>query len=320
MSPRAPKSPGTSKPWIKPLKAVVAISALYLVFRKVPFASVGPALANCRLDLLALVLALQIATVVAQAVRWKMLLRGSGLPLQKFLYFVFMGQFLSLFVPSALASDAMKVVAFGRKYGGTQENIGIALLSKLEGMLVQLIFGAIGIALYADELTAKGAFAHLHLNGKLPALSAAAAGVAALLAWVFRKRWLGQTWLRTIWTLAQDRKLLWQTFSLSFTIQSLSAFGLYFLMLSVQPGVRFWEIVLLTTVTQAVLLLPFAFGGVGVREYLNLLLFTDIAGIPANTVLAASLLGYVPWLCMALIGGAWMAYRKWWGAAEMERV
>ncbi|MDB5049028.1 MAG: hypothetical protein JWO30_2099 [Fibrobacteres bacterium] len=307
------------KPLINPLKAVVAIAAALLVYHKVPFASVGPAVAKCRLEFLVLVLVLQLGTVLAQAIRWKTFLRGSDLPLRKFLYFVFLGLFFSLFMPSALASDAVKVFAFGRKYGGTQENIGIALLSKLEGMLVQLAFGAIGLALYADELAAKGAFARLHLDGRAPAIGALALAAVAISAWFFRKRWPAQTWLRTMWDLARDRKLLWQTFSLSFAIQSLSALSLYFLMLSLYPPARLWEIVLLSTAAQAVLLLPFAFGGVGVREFLNLLLFTDIAGIPADTVLAASLLGYVPWVLMALIGGTWMAFRKWSGNADIKR-
>jgi uncharacterized membrane protein YbhN (UPF0104 family) len=297
----------------------VAIAAAYLVFRKVPFSSVGPAILECRLEFLALVLALQLGTLAAQAVRWKLFLRGSDLPLRKFLYFVFLGQFFSLFMPSALASDAVKVAAFGRKYGGIQENIGIALLSKLEGMLIQLAFGAIGLALYADELAAKGAFARLRLDGRTIAIGTLAAAAVAAVAWATRKRWPAQTWPRTMWELARDRKLLWQSFALSFSIQFLSALGLYFLFLSVHPGARFWEIVLLSTAAQAVLLLPFAFGGVGVREYLNLLLFTGIAGIPADTVLAASLLGYVPMVLMALMGGAWMAFRTWSGNAETKK-
>ncbi len=307
------------KPWHKPLKAALAIAAAYLVFRKVPFASVGPAILHCRLEFLALVIAMQVGTSFAQAVRWKMFLRGSGLPLRKFLYFVFLGQFFTLFMPSALASDAVKVAAFGRKYGGTQENFGIALLSKLEGMLIQLAFGAIGLFLYADELAAKGAFARLHVDGRTIALGTLAVAAVGGVAWATRKRWPAQIWLRTMWELARDRKLLWQTFSLSFAIQFLSALSLYFLFLSVYPAARFWEIVLLTTATQAVLLLPFAFGGVGVREYLNLLMLTGIAGIPANTVLAASLLGYVPMVLMALIGGAWMAFRTWSGKAEIKK-
>lgn len=307
------------RPWLKPLKAAVAIAAAYLAFRKVPFASVGPAILECRLEFLALVLALQLATLSAQAVRWKLFLRGSGLRLRKFLYFVFLGQFFSLFMPSALASDALKVAAFGRKYGGIQENIGIALLSKLEGMLIQLAFGAIGLVLYADELASKGAFAHLHPDGLAIAIGALAVAVLAAVAWTTRKRWPAQTWPRTMWELARDRKLLLQTFFLSFSIQLLSAWSLYFLFLSVYPAARFWEIVLLITVVQAVLLIPFAFGGVGVREYLNLLLFTGIAGIPADTVLAASLLGYVPMVLMALMGGAWMAFRRWSGNAETKK-
>jgi hypothetical protein len=130
------------KAWKTPLKAAVALAAAYLVYRKVPFASVGPAMARCRPEFLVLVVLMNYATSVAQAWRWKLFLRDSDLPLHKFLYFIFMGLFVNLFLPTSLAADAVKVVAFGRKYGDTQRNIGITLLAKAQGMLVQLTWAA----------------------------------------------------------------------------------------------------------------------------------------------------------------------------------
>jgi len=300
-----------SNPWLSLLKAAIAVTAAYLVFRKVPFASVGPVLAECRLELLALVIVMQLSTTVAQAYRWKLFLRGSGLPLHKFLYFVFMGLFVNTFLPTSLAADAMKVVAFGRKYGGTQENIGIALLSKLQGMMVQLAFGSIGFFIFARELKAKGAFDHARLDGRAVAVGAVALCAGAAVLWALRGKFSPRRLLGIIWDLARDRSLLARTFAVSFIIQSLSSLSLYFLIFSLYPPARFWEILFLGTVVQTLLILPFGFGGVGVREYLNLLLFTDIGGIPADTILAASFLGYIPWLLMALIGGAWMALRNW---------
>jgi hypothetical protein len=49
---------------------------------------------------------------------------------------------------------------------------------------------------------------------------------------------------------------------------------------------------------------------VGLREYLNLLFFSDIAGIPKDIIFALSILGYVPTLFMAFTGWAWMLFRR----------
>ena len=43
-------------------------------------------------------------------------------------------------------------------------------------------------------------------------------------------------------------------------------------------------------------MLPISINGIGVREGVNVSLFTGLLGIPADTVLAASILGYIPLL------------------------
>ena len=56
------------------------------------------------------------------------------------------------------------------------------------------------------------------------------------------------------------------------------------------------------TITITVSMLPISINGIGLREGVNVSLFTGLLGIPADTVLAAALLGYIPMLFQAIQG------------------
>lgn len=293
------------------LKALIAAACIAFVVHKVPWSQVGPALERCRYGLIALAVALQFAVAVANAARWKLLARGTpDLPLHKFLYFVLMGQFTNLFMPTYVAAEAVKVFAFGRKYGGTQENIGIALLSRSAGMAVQALMAGVGFALYARELRDRGVFARARLDATTLGLGLAAIAALIAAAWWFRRGLKAQVWFKTIMSISRDRGLLMRTLGWTLLIQLLAAGSSYCLFLSLWPDTHFWQVVLFTTLILAALSLPFGFGGVGVREYLNLLFFTEVGGIPAHITFAVNIVGYAPVLAVALTGGAWMAFRR----------
>jgi uncharacterized membrane protein YbhN (UPF0104 family) len=97
---------------------------------------------------------------------------------------------------------------------------------------------------------------------------------------------------------------------ISVLIQVVTIFAMWLLFKSLIPEVRLWQVVLFPGIIQMILLLPISFGGMGVREYLNILFYSDIAGLPRDTVFAVSLLGYVPTLSLALWGWGWMMFRR----------
>ena len=56
------------------------------------------------------------------------------------------------------------------------------------------------------------------------------------------------------------------------------------------------------TITITVSMLPISINGIGIREGVNVSLFTGLLGIPADIVLAAALIGYIPMLFQAAQG------------------
>ena len=64
------------------------------------------------------------------------------------------------------------------------------------------------------------------------------------------------------------------------------------------------------TITITITMLPISINGIGLRENLNVSLFTGLLGIPADIVLAAALIGYIPMLFQAVQGAFAFALLK----------
>lgn len=296
------------------LKWLLAAAAVYVVFRKISVPGILPALQSADpWPLLGSLAAITIASIL-NAYRWKILLKAPNLGVIKYLYFVFVGHFFNLFMPSSVASEAVKVVAFGRRYGNLQQNIGITLVARGMGMLAQAAIGAAALFLYFGELRESGLFERLFDRRVTPwiPIGALGAGIIAGLAAVFllRRRLARQKWVQAMLEAARDRNRMAKTAVLTAGIQILSALSGYCLFLSVFDDAPFGKVVLFILIIQVILMIPFSMGGVGVREYLALLLFSDLGGMPRESVFAANLLGYVPLIILAMAGGAWILFRR----------
>jgi uncharacterized membrane protein YbhN (UPF0104 family) len=297
-------------PIVTALKWLLAAVAVYLVIRKVSIPDLWPTLKSAHLWPLFGSLTAILLSSVLNAYRWKGLLQAPNLGVLKYLYFVYVGHFFNLFMPSSVAAEAIKVIAFGKRYGNLQQNIGVTLVARGMGLLAQFLIGVSALVLYYRELSRTGLFAKLHTPWLviLPALGIAAAGIVVL--YRMRGVLIRQAWIKAILDVSRDRPLMARTALLTVAIQILSAVSGYCLFLSVFDRAPFGKVVLFILIIQAILMIPFSMGGVGVREYLALLFFSDLGGMPREAVLAANLLGYVPLIVMAAMGGAWILFRK----------
>ncbi len=263
-----------------------------------------------RLSLLTLSVACQFLVVFFIAVRWQAMLQLPELRLHKYLYFVFLGNFFSFFLPSSAAAEAVKVLAFGHKYGRLQENIGIAIFARAAGLGIQIVLGGTGLFIFNDELRESGLAQRFSLD-ILPLLVFLSFLVLALtLVWRYKAALSRQIWIATLVRISQDRPMLVRILGWTLLIQILSVIAVYCLFLSIHPQVQIWQVMLFPAIIQIILMLPISFGGVGVREYLNLLFFTDLGRIPPDVTVAVSILGYLPLFLIAGLGGMWMASRR----------
>lgn len=293
------------------LLAKLAGTAIFLVLiaRKVDLTAVLPIIRDCRWEWFFASILLQYTAAVLGAMRWRMLWPLPGLPLHKYLYFVFLGNFFNVFLPSAALSDAVRVLAFGRKYGNIHENIGVNLLARGMGAVAQLLFaGGTALVFYREWRDLRLPLNVRWDSGGIALIILLVAMLVGL--WATRSKWRDWRWIRAMREVLANRGLAVKTFLLGLLLQITIAYATYALFRSLYADARFWHVACLVVLVQLALLVPLTAGGVGMREYLSLVFFSDIAGMPADVVLGVSLLGYLPFLLMALTGGGWMLFRQ----------
>lgn len=311
--------PALPKPFWVALKLIVTAVAIWLVWNKIDFSALGPPLREARFAWLAVFIALQYAVMYLNAARWRCLMAIPDTPLRKYLYYVFVGTFLALVLPSAALAEGARTYAFGRRYGGVQENFAAILFARLSGFVIQVVIMIVAVLMARDTIAALPLWTTFAFD-PLPVYAAAAALlVGGAVAWRFFRLRLVSFWRAFAAYLASDRSArirLARVLGYSLLIQVVTMLGVWVIFRVVGASVGFWHVAVIPTLVQLILLLPVSFGGVGVREYLNVMLFSRLAGVPAETTLAASLLLYVSWIMLAATGGLWYMFRRFRAVRE----
>lgn len=281
--------------------------AVWLVAGKVDVTSLGPVLRTADWRWIALCLALQIPLICLNAARWRVLFPVEGIPLRKYAYYVLVGHFLALLLPSTALAEGARTYAFGRKYGGVQKNFVAALLARAVGLFTQVGLALVFLIFAWAEVRALPVWDEVSVLPVSLFAVGASMVISVALGWRFRHRVIS-VW-EDLRAYLRDTGLMSRVFALSFLIQVLSVVSVYTLFRAVHWPMALWLLFLIPFLVQVGLLLPVTLGGVGVREYLNILLYGTFAGIPPETILGATVLGYLPLLVAAAAGGAWMGVR-----------
>lgn len=247
---------------------------------------------------------------VQQAMRWRTMLGRRDIPVIKYLYFVFVGHFANLFLPSQVGSDALKAMAFGRRYGDIGLNFGVQLANRLAGLFALLMFSMGGLAWYWPKLRSSRVFDDLSVPVSAIVVASALVPIAGAGIWLLLRH-RSATWLRPLISMATDPRYCLDALGFALLVQLTSSLALVCLFRAVLPSPDPGMIVFFTSISQVLLLLPLSVGGVGVREWTMLVLFSRVGGIPQEAVMAVVLLGYTTLLGLAGLGGLWMGLRTW---------
>lgn len=288
-------------------KLVVTALAIWLVVGTVDYEALKPVLLKTDGGWIAVCLAIQIPLIFLNAARWQTLYPVEEVPLYKYVYYVLVGHFLSVVLPSTALAEGARTYAFGKKYGGLQKNFVAAMLARGIGLACQVGLALCVLAFVWEDVRALPIWGQVSGVPVTLLIGGVVVMVAAAAVWLLRRRVL------SVWTdllsYVCDAGLMFRVFGLSVLIQILSVVSVYTLFRAVNWPVDLWPLFLIPFLVQIGLLLPVTLGGVGVREYLNIMLYGALAGIPAETILGATILGYLPLLFAAAGGGAWMGLR-----------
>jgi uncharacterized membrane protein YbhN (UPF0104 family) len=289
--------------------AVSAGLAIYLA-RVISWRQVGTALLDTHPVWIAAGYAQMLAMFYLQALRWKLMLRIPGLPVMKYLHFIFVGLFYRVILPGSLSADMLKVVLFGKKYNKPLHESGLIFFSQLLGMLLQWGMGIIGLFYFGRPLLA-GVVGQAELSWrKLAILGAAALAAAFAVPFVPAVRRFAVRMLQAVREAMATPGVLSRVIGVTVGIQLLTIGSAYCIFWGV--GVQIPLLFLCFQMALAITLsaLPLSINGLGLVEYLNLFLLQKTLGEPAAAIIAVSVVSYSLLVLNALLGGAWMLFRN----------
>jgi glycosyltransferase 2 family protein len=295
------------------LRISISLILLIFLFKQVDFASLLEIVKKADKMILYLSFLITFFGYFFCFLRWKMLLDAAEIKLpQKRLISAFSGGiFFNMFLPSTIGGDFVRSADIGYHSKKTSTVVATVLLDRISGFagmivvaLVALVFGygilkdqrivlAIGfltVVLFLTMLFIFNDFAY----GALKKFSSSGRPG--------RIRIGMRSVLEHMHGFKDQRSVIIKNLLLSIAIQSIGPLTTYMVAVSFHLDVNILYFFLFIPVITAVTLLPISIGGLGVRDYVTILLFTHI-GVSSHFAFAFSLLGFIFLLAYTGIGG-----------------
>lgn len=290
------------------LKVVISVGGLAYIFWKVPFTEVCGHWTSKALPWVIVILLCTVFSMFIQANRWRGLLldEGKKIKFRTFYAYIALGYFFNNLLPSGFGGDAVKTIAFGKRFGNIANSIAAVAISRVMGLLAMFICFFVMLPFVITRLD-------------IPFIYTGAVCAVALLS-VFiivgglfsDKIKLPQKITAKVPFLLklQDAFSIYRGYKKAFFLSGLDSIWLqissiiihYSYFQAVGVPVDIATITVFMTITITITMLPISINGIGLREGLNVSLFTGLLGIPADIVLAAALIGYIPMLFQAAQG------------------
>ena len=297
------------------IQLLVSIGGFAYIFYKIPLKEV---IDNWNIGMTPWILAMLVAATLVMAIqanRWKGLsVQGPEIPFKTYYAYTAMGYFFNNLLPTGFGGDAVKSLAFGKKFNQTSQSVSAVLLARIQGLLAMFLcfFIALPFALSKAEIP---------LVYTLIMTAASLACVIFILLCLFSDKlpipqfisnkfsFIGK--LQSSLSIYRKHKKQILLSSLdSLWLQLLTLFIAYAYFRAVGVDIDISILVVFTSITIVISMVPISLNGIGVREGTQVALFTGILGIPAPVVLSAGLLGYIPLLFQAAQGAVVLLAKK----------
>ena len=297
------------------IQLLVSIGGFAYIFYRIPLNEV---ISNWNVGMTPWIIAMLVAAtfiMAIQANRWKGLsVQGPEIPFKTYYAYTALGYFFNNLLPTGFGGDAVKSLAFGKEFHQTSQSVSAVLLARIQGLLAMFLcfFVALPFALNKAEI---------------PLVYTVTMTVALLACMVFILLCLFSdkfpiphfvTDKLTFIPKLQASLSIYRKYKKQLILSSLDSLWIQLLTLfiafsyfkAVGVDIDISILVVFTSITTVVSMLPISLNGIGVREGIQVALFTGILGIPAPVVLAAGLLGYIPLLFQAAQGAIVLIARK----------
>ena len=297
------------------IQLIVSVGGFAYIFYKIPLSEV---IDNWNLGMTPWIVAMLVAATLIMAIqanRWKGLsVQGPEIPFKTYYAYTAMGYFFNNLLPTGFGGDAVKSLAFGKKFNQTSQSVSAVLIARIQGLLAMFLcfFVALPFALSKADIP---------LSYTLVMTAATLACIVFISLCLFSDKLPiphAITNKLTFITKLQESLSIYRKHKKQILLSSLDSLWLQLLTLfiayayfrAVGVTIDISILVVFTSITIVTSMLPISLNGIGIREGTQVALFTGILGIPAPVVLSAGLLGYIPLLFQAAQGAVVLIARK----------
>lgn len=290
------------------IKLLITAVGIGYIFYKVPFLDAISNITTSTLPWLIPIIILTIILMAIQANRWRGLLleTGKNIKFRTFYAYIALGYFFNNLLPSGFGGDAVKTIAFGKRFGNTANSVAAIVVSRVMGLIAMFISFFIALPFVATKYN-------------IPAIYTITVSIVAIIAVAVI---IGGLFLDKIkFPDKVTKKIsalqkLQQAFSIyrahpkAFLLSGLDSIWLqlttilihYVFFKAVGVTVDLSVITVFTTIMVTFTMLPISINGIGIRENVQVSLYTGLLGIDASLVLAATLISYLTLLLQTLQG------------------
>lgn len=297
------------------IQLLVSIGGFAYIFYKIPLSEV---IDNWNISMTPWILAMLVAATLVMAIqanRWKGLsVQGPEIPFKTYYAYTAMGYFFNNLLPTGFGGDAVKSLAFGKKFNQTSQSVSAVLLARIQGLLAMFLcfFLALPFALNQAEIP---------IAYTITMTVALLACMVIIVLCLFSDKIPIPHFLtdrlafipklqNSLSIYRKHKKQILLSSLDSLWLQLLTLFIAYAYFRAVGVDIDISILVVFTSITTVISMVPISLNGIGVREGTQVALFTGILGIPASVVLSAGLLGYIPLLFQAAQGAVVLIARK----------
>ena len=297
------------------IQLLVSIGGFAYIFYRIPLNEV---ISNWNVGMTPWIIAMLVAATLIMAIqanRWKGLsVQGPEIPFKTYYAYTALGYFFNNLLPTGFGGDAVKSLAFGKEFHQTSQSVSAVLLARIQGLLAMFLCFFVVLPLALNK-------AEIPLVYTVTMTVALLACMVFILLCLFSDKFPIPRFVTDKLTFIpklQASLSIYRKYKKQLILSSLDSLWIQLLTLfiafsyfkAVGVDIDISILVVFTSITTVVSMLPISLNGIGVREGIQVALFTGILGIPASVVLAAGLLGYIPLLFQAAQGAIVLIARK----------
>jgi len=300
------------------LQVIIGVGALVLVIAKSDARGLLEAIKATRVSYLPLALIASVLVTWLMALRWGLILkvRGHYIKTARLFVYYLIAIFFSNFVPGGtMSGDVARLVYAGRDTGDRPFVLSTLVYERTVGLFVLLMMGLgamlasrssrpSGIVIYLIEAFLAAAFLALILLMN----DYASLRLTRLCRWagvkIKAERW-GEAAARTLEAIRVLRRypgMLVFTVLVSIAIRVVWSLGCYVVSIAMGLPLGLAVIFAFISLVDLIRLMPISIGGLGVREWVLVVLFANV-GLAREQALMFSFLAFAPVMLNAVAGG-----------------